>query len=259
MSDFSIGSLLDDEKRTSLQSFSENLPPAPTRAPTEAPRSKRDIVSRVAFLIGIDDRHFGLEQSETMNPQFYRSVYEEMNADREARIVRNLCRLRTKLQRNFRAIYTEMNSDLKNINAMPDLVPQDALQSLEQDGIIIVRAQRRLEDYIVDIHNYLVPHVPNCQKFIPDWVKWAYIRSMFFIPRGNTVEGNKEAARYYNEFRDMFPYQAYINWTPDDGDGNILRDDAKFLPILYDRNRDKFYDMSKVTDAGDAEIGRAHV
>lgn len=245
---------MDDDKRASLQNFSENLPTNLPRIQQETPRSKRDIVSRVAYLIGIDGRYFGVEQSENMNPQFYRSVYEEMNADREARIVRNLCRLRTKMQRNFRAIYTEMNADVKNIDAIPDLVPQDALQSLENDGIPFVRAKRRLEDYIVDVHNYLLPHVPNCQKFIPDWVKWAYIRNMFFIPKGNTVEGNKEAARLYNECRDLFPYQAYINWTPDEGDGNILRDDAKFLPILYDRNRDRFYDMSKVTDAGDAAV-----
>ena len=257
MSDFSIGSLLDDDKRASLQNFSENLPPAALRAQTETtPRSKRDIVSRVAYLIGIDDRHFGIDQTENMNPQFYRSVYDEMNADKEARIVRNLCRLRTKLQRNFRAIYTEMNADIKNLDSMPDLVPQDALKTLEQDGIQFVRAKRKLEDYIVDVHNYLLPHVPNCQKFIPEWVKWAYIRNLFFIQRGNTVEGNKEAARFYNEARDLFPYQAYINWYPDDGDGNILRDDAKFLPILYERNRDRFYDMSKVTEAGDAAVGK---
>mgnify|MGYP002626011096 FL=1 len=253
MNDFSIGSLLGDDKIASLQNFSENLPPTSQRTQTDtSPRSKRDIVSRVAYLIGIDDRHFGLEQAENMNPQFYRSVYEELNADKEARIVRNLCRLRTKLQRNFRAIYTEMNSDIKNLDSLPDLVPQDALKTLEQDGIPFVRARRKLEDYIVDIHNYLLPHVPNCQKFIPEWVKWAYIRNLFFIQRGNTVDGNKEAARLYNEARDLFPYQAYINWYPDEGDGNILRDDAKFLPILYERNRDKFYDMSKVTDAGDA-------
>ena len=255
MSDFSIGSMLGDEKLASLQNFSENLPTNTQRIQSEAQRSKKDIVSRVAYLIGIDKRYFGIDQTENMNPQFYRSVYDEMNADKEARIVRNLCRLRTKLQRNFRAIYTEMNSDLKNLNSISgDLVPQDALQMLEQDGIPFVRAQRKLEDYIVDVHNYLLPHVPNCQKFLPDWIKWAYIRSMFFIPRGNTVDGNREAARYYNESRDLFPYQAYINWYPDENDGNILRDDAKFLPILYERNRDRFYDMSKVTDAGDAAV-----
>ena len=255
MSDFSIASMLGDDKIASLQNFSENLPANTQKVQNEAPRSKRDIVSRVAYLIGIDDRYFGIDQTENMNPQFYRSVYDEMNADKEARIVRNLCRLRTKLQRNFRAIFTEMNSDMKNLSAIsPDLVPQDALKTLEQDGIQFVRANRKLEDYIVDVHNYLLPHVPNCQKFIPDWVKWSYIRSMFFIQRGNTVEGNKEAARYYNEARDLYPYQAYINWYPDENDGNILRDDAKFLPILYERNRDKFYDMSKVTDAGDIAV-----
>ena len=255
MSDFSIGSLLDDSKRASLQNFSENLPSSALKLPTEAaPRSKKDIVSRVAYLLGIDDRYFGLGQLDNMNPQFYRSVYEEMNQDKEARIVRHLCRLRTKLQRNFRDIYTEMNSDLKNIDSIPDLVPQDSLQALEQDGIPFVRAKRKLEDYIVDVHNYLIPHVPNCQKFLPEWIKWGYIRNMFFIPKGNTVDGNKEAARSYNEYRDLYPYQAFINWYPSDGDGNILRDDAKFLPILYERNRDRFYDMSKVTDAGDAAL-----
>ncbi len=252
-SDFSIGNLLDEEKRASLQTFSGNLPPDSVR-PSDPPHTKKNIVSRIAYLIGVDGKYFGLEQGENMNPPFYRSVYEEMNADREARIVRSLCRLRTKIQRSFKAICTEMNSDVKNIDSMPDLVPSDILATLEQDGISIVRPRKRPEDYIIDIHNYLLPHVPNCQKFIPCWVKWIYIRSLFFISKGNTVDGNKDAAKIYHEYRDLFPYQAYINWTPDDRDGNILRDDAKFLPILYEHNRDKFYDMSKVTEAGDAAI-----
>ena len=252
MNETSIGSLLDDEKKASLQNFSENLP-VTSKAQIDSPRSKRDIVSRVAYLIGVDDKHFGIGQ-DNMNPQFYRSVYDEMNQDKEARIVRNLCMLRTKLQRNFRAIFTEMNSDIKNIDAIPDLVPPELLHTLERDGIPFVRARRRLEDYIVDVHNYLLPHVPNCQKFMPEWIKWPYIRNLFFIPKGNTVEGNKEAAKSYSEFRDLFPYQSYINWYPEDADGNILRDDAKFIPILYERNRDRFYDMSKVTEAGDDAI-----
>ena len=245
--------MLDETKRASLQTFSGNLPPDSAR-PSDSPRSKKNIVSRVAYLIGVDAKHFGLDNDGSMNPQFYRSVYDEMNADKEARIVRSLCRLRTKIQRNFKAISTEMNSDVKNLDSLPDLVPPEILCSLEADGISIVRPRKRPEDYIIDIHNYLLPHVPNCQKFIPSWVKWIYIRNLFFIPRGNTTDGNREAARLYYECRDLFPYQSYINWQPDDRDGNILRDDAKFLPILYDRNRDKFYDMSKVTEAGDAAI-----
>ena len=237
MSDFSIGSLLDDDKRASLQNFSENLPQTVQKLPTEAPRSKKDIVSRVAYLIGIDDRYFGIGQGENMNPQFYRSVYDEMNQDKEARIVRNLCMLRTKLQRNFRAIYTEMNSNLRNIDKLPELVPVEALQTLDNDGITFVRANRKLEDYIVDVHNYLLPHVPNCQKFLPEWVKWPYIRSMFFIQRGNTVEGNKEAARTYNEARDLFPYQAYINWYPDENDGNLTYTLDRISVDEKDRNR----------------------
>ena len=239
--------MLDDDKKASLQSFSENLPQK------DAPRSKKDIVSHIAYLIGVDAKYFGLG-NDGMNPQFYRTVYDKLNADKEARIVRSLCRLRTKIQRNFKAISTEMNSDVKNLDSMPDLIPPEILMSLESDGVSIVRPRKRPEDYIIDIHNYLLPHVPNCQKFMPSWVKWIYIRNLFFIPRGNTTEGNREGAKLYYEYRDLFPYQAYINWSPDERDGNILRDDAKFLPVLYERNRDKFYDMSKVTEAGDAAI-----
>lgn len=239
--------MLDDDKKASLQSFSENLPQK------DAPRSKKDIVSHIAYLIGVDAKYFGLG-NDGMNPQFYRSVYDKLNADKEARIVRSLCRLRTKIQRSFKAICTEMNSDVKNIDSMPDLIPPEILMTLESDGVSIVRPRKRPEDYIIDIHNFLLPHVPNCQKFIPSWVKWIYIRNLFFIPRGNTTEGNREGAKIYYEYRDLFPYQAYINWSPDERDGNILRDDAKFLPVLYERNRDKFYDMSKVTEAGDAAI-----
>ena len=99
MSETSIGSTLSDDKLAMLQNFSENLPLSSKSQP-DSPRSKRDIVSRVAYLIGVDDKHFGIGQ-ENMNPQFYRSVYDEMNQDKEARIVRNLCMLRTKIQRNI--------------------------------------------------------------------------------------------------------------------------------------------------------------
>ncbi|MBR0315245.1 MAG: hypothetical protein IJQ99_00050 [Synergistaceae bacterium] len=249
MNDFSIANLLDENKRESLQSFSENLP-----LRKDTPGTKREIVSRIAFLIGVDDRYFGINQLDAANPQFYRSVYEEMNQDKEARIVRNLCHLRTKLQKNFKPILIEMTSDIKNLNSIPDLVPQETLKALEDDGIQFVRARRRLDEYIVDVHNYLLPHVPNCQKFFPDWIKWPYIKNLFFIIKGNTTEGNKDAAKIYNEYRDWFPYQSFINWDPDTNDGNILRDDAKFLPILYERNNDRFYDMSKVTEAGDAAL-----
>ena len=251
MSDFSIGNLLDDDKRASLQNFSENLP-SNLKINQDMPRSKREIVSVVAYLTGIEEKYFGIGQTDNMTPQFYRSIFDKLNQDKEARIVRHLCNLRTKLQKNFRAICTEMISGIKNIDMIPDLVPVDSLKSLYNDGILFVRANRKLEDYIVDVHNYLLPHVPNCQKFIPDWIKWVYIRNLFFIQKGNTVDGNREMAKIYSEYRDLFPYQIYINWFPDDGDGNILRDDAKFLPLLYEHNHDRFYDMSKVTEAGDA-------
>ncbi len=55
-----------------------------------------DIVSKVAYLLDIHKRIF---ENESEPPQL--AIYKKLEMEKKARIIRNLCRLRTQLEHNF--------------------------------------------------------------------------------------------------------------------------------------------------------------
>lgn len=69
------------------------------------------------------------------------------------------------------------------------------------------------------------------------------------MPDGLSENGIKRAANEYYENKSGYPYGVYINW-PFTNKGNILYNDKKFVTLLYEANEDSFYDMSKISDAG---------
>ena len=56
-----------------------------------------DIVSKVAFLIGVPDSHWKSQYTGLDS-----DIYEQLSDNRDARIIRNLCGLRTEIERNFK-------------------------------------------------------------------------------------------------------------------------------------------------------------
>ena len=70
--------------------------------------------------------------------------FEKLESDKNARIVRNLCALRTALEQNYSTIYKLMRYEMKNLHSMPELIPQGSLQQLMNDGITIERAIPRM-------------------------------------------------------------------------------------------------------------------
>ncbi len=204
----------------------------------------RGIVSRVAYLIGVDKRHFEAE-SEVLSP----NVYCELEVKPNAAIVRALCRLRTAVERNFAAINRLMQNEYKTICSMPELVPADALSVLTENGITVVKKScRQPVDYIIEINRHICDRINNCAELFPMWVEFRYIKELFIMPDGLTVQGTKNAASVYYANRQKYPYQMYINWVPEDM-GNILYNDRKFLTLLYRMHGDSFEDISRVSDA----------
>ena len=61
--------------------------------------STYEIVSKVAYLIGVPFRLF---ENEHESPQM--AVYQKLAQDKNARIIRNLCIVRTDIERNFKKI-----------------------------------------------------------------------------------------------------------------------------------------------------------
>ena len=66
------------------------------------------------------------------------------------------------------------------------------------------------------------------------------------MPKGTKEAGTKEAYEYYRANYQRYPFHIYINWHfhENEDTGNILYNDAKFVPMLYEQNGDAFTDIS---------------
>lgn len=207
---------------------------------------KYDIISIVAYLIGIPKKIF---ENEHEPPVI--AVYEKLDKNRNARIVRNLCIVRTAIERNFKALNDEMRYSYQSLlMVLPEYLPYDCLQQLSADGVNFVKkSSTRLQHHIMEINRLLTDRINNCKDLFPIWLNWNYIRPLFLMPDGLTAEGTSKAAALYYAHLYEYPYQVYLNWTPADV-GNILYNDHKFVTLLYEWNNDDFKDLSKVTDVG---------
>ena len=207
--------------------------------------STYELVSKVAYLIGVPKRIF---ENEHEAPQL--EIYEQLDKDKTARIVRNLCVVRTSIERNFKHINDKMRMEYKTILSMPEYVPSDSLNQLTADGInFIKKSSTKLAHHIIEINRLISDRINNCKPLFPLWINWQYIKDIFIMPNDLTEEGTKLAADLYYSNLSYYPYQVYINWIPAD-EGNVLYNDKKFATLLYQWHNDYFGEMSKVSDAG---------
>lgn len=203
------------------------------------------IVSKVAYLIGVPKRIF---ENEHEPPQL--DVYRQLDFDKNARIIRHLCIVRTSIERNFKYINDKMRTELKSILSLPQFVPAESISQLSADGINFVKkSSTQLSGHIVEINRIISDRINNCKNLFPLWLNWQYIRELFLMPDGLREESTKDAAAVYYNGLSFYPYQMYINWTPQD-EGNILYSDKKLVTLLYQWHQDEFTDLGKVSDAG---------
>lgn len=85
--------------------------------------------------------------------------YERLDGDQNARIVRCLCAVRSALLRNYKRVAQEIYYNLKNLHTLPDLIPQASVIQLEQDGLSIVKANRRVNKYIIDLNTLICDRI----------------------------------------------------------------------------------------------------
>lgn len=207
--------------------------------------STYEIVSKVAYLIGVPRRIF---ENEHEAPKM--EVYERLDAEQAARIIRHLCVVRTAIERNFRHINNAMRTQYRTVLSMPEYIPEESMNQLSRDGVNFVKkSSRKLAQHIVEINRLISDRLNNCKKYFPLWINWEYIKALFIMPDGMKEAGTKAAADLYYSYLSFYPYQMYINWNPYEA-GNILYNDKKFVTLLYEWNYDRFTEYSKVSDAG---------
>lgn len=206
--------------------------------------STYEIVSMVAYLIGVNRHIF---ENENESPKI--DVYERLESDKNARIIRNLCIIRTAIERRFGKINDIMRTGYRSILSMPEFIPVESLNQLSADGICFVKkTSTKLCHHIIEINRIISDRINNCQNLFPIWINWSYIKDLFIMPNGLSEEGTKAASDVYYAGLSNYPYQMYINWTPENN-GNILYNDKKFVTLLYQWHHAIFTEYSKVSDA----------
>ena len=204
---------------------------------------KFEIISRVAYLIGVPHWVF-TKESET--PRL--DIYLELEKNKNARIVRNLCVVRSSIERWFGKINAKMYFEYKTLYSVPDYIPPEALKQLGEDGIrLYSKPGKKLVHYVLELNRLISDRINNCQELFPDWIKWDYIRDLFIMKDGFNEDGAKLAGEVYYKNKECYPYKTYINWIPEDN-GNILFHDRKFVTLLYKWHKDEFTDLQKVAD-----------
>lgn len=105
-----------------------------TLVPARAPHKDHtyELVSKVAYLIGVPLRIF---ENEHEPPKL--ELYDQLERDKNDRIIRNLCIIRTAIERNYKRINDAMRMECRGLLSMPELIPSASLQQLSDDGAFV--------------------------------------------------------------------------------------------------------------------------
>lgn len=219
----------------------------PNQVPANMQYSHK-IVSRTGYLLGVSKNYFHTQEEDPNRALFIES-FEELEKNKHAKILRNLCIIRTSIERNFKKINNGMHKWSYQLESYGEEVPQDSLAYLRSAGIHIPTC-RRAVDYIIEFNRLIQDKVNNCHNLYEAWIDWNYIRSLFIMPDGLKELGTKKAAEQYYNNLNKYPYRVYANVKLTD-EGNILYNDDKFLKSIYRWNHDEFGDKGHVTVLND--------
>lgn len=225
-----------------LSSLSELL----EKQPKNFKEDTFELVSKVAYLLGVPKTIF---ENDYEPPQM--DIYDQLEKDKTARIVRNLCMIRTAIERNFKHINNAIRLENKSMFYLSDYIPENSMKQLSADGVTFIKASnKRLAQHVIEINRLISDRINNCKGLFPLWINWDYIKNLFVMENGFKESGTKAAAERFYKNMSYYPYQIFMNWLPED-DGNIFYSDKKFTELLYEWNGDYFVEANKVSDASD--------
>lgn len=204
----------------------------------------KDMVATIAYLIGVK-KHIveGCFEEECHD------TLQKLYANKNATIIRYLCKLRTVLMQKFRKTDDEMRYNLKNLDRL-EWYDRENIRTLESWGIQVIQPNYRSEKYMLDITRLISENIDKCSDLFYDWVNWEYIRELFYAPKYTKPNVLKNEFEKYMSHLEYYPFQMYIHWTPKDY-GSILYTDGKFISILYQMHGEYFEDKSKFKDAAE--------
>lgn len=227
---------------------------------------KTEIVTTVAYLLGIKDFILNGEES-----RFNKELFENLNRNKDAKVIRCLSILRNDFLRNAKEIKIQ-RLNLVPIDQMPELVSTEAIKYLRENEIEIVHINLDANGHIAVINQYILEKIEKVKDIIPSWVKWDYIKSIFTMPgcyagyneslisnkdylKKVLLQVNKERKIIFDN-KAFYPWGYYLHWNTQKIKkyyGNILFNDNKFLKLLYSSFGESFRATEYVVDATDED------
>ena len=135
-----------------------------------------EIVSKTAYLLGVHKKFF-----ESDKILLKLDIYNELEKDKRARIIRNLCHLRTQLEHNFLKVCNGIQHDGLSIMTMPEYMPPEAMKSLSDDGIDIYTNLTDPTPFMINLNSNIKARINNCRVLFPAWLKWEYLADIFRV------------------------------------------------------------------------------
>ena len=200
-----------------------------------------EIVSKVAYLAGIREEFFREDEAG-----FDKGVFAQMDGHKPARIVRGLATLRTIMFKFHKDINQRIYYDMKNIDRIPEYIDPAILERLRKDGVEVLRANWRLDQYIVLISDLINRNINECSKLFPIWIQWEYIKELFVADFKN-LQKMRSVIYNFSSNRYQYPYQTFLCGKT--APGNILCNDKFFVNYIYEQHGNKFKDETKLQDA----------
>lgn len=209
-------------------------------------QSNHSISSKVAYLVGVEEKRFWEDDKE--GRVLFKEVFDHLEKQKPARIVRNLCILRSCIIKNWGKINLALKQGSLIENLPAELIQEGLFAALRADGIILSK-ERNLQGYQIRVNSLISDRINNCRPFFEEWLPWDYIKNLFIMPGGNDVERiREESQNFYDNYND-YPHHMYINFKGQGG--SMFASDLVFLQLLYEQNGTEFKEgwrVSQITE-----------
>ena len=184
------------------------------------------IVMAVNYLIGVPEDVFANMIAN------HDSDYQKLRQNKNARVLRNLCRVRNAIVLNWESVSDQMTNQRKSIYTC-DLIPKDAFDQLSKDGVYAAKSTHTMPEFTMkDVNSNIANRLGLCRHIFPDDIEWDRIRDVFMMPGGLSHSGAYHGAEAFRRQYRSYPQEVYAN-IKEGASKRVFEDDLTFLACIY--------------------------
>lgn len=214
--------------------------------------SENSIVSKVAYLIGVNEKYFKYYNEKAIN---------QAKNNKTAVFVRLLCVLRSKIMIDYENTKNELIKAVKFRKMSYYWQECNTLRKVY--GVNLKCNTVEPLDIIKDINKYIDMNVDRLKVLFPELKKngvilleWKYLKQLFVMPIstmiGNSKPNEIELVKSFVPMISSYPYGRYINCKTAKKRGGILQSDSRFIQAILLQHNIALSngDIRKITNEG---------